>query len=207
VEKVQQKIEHAADMKSNERYWSIQAALAITAGIITRKLGLHDIDHRPVLKYIVNHIIVCRKQNQQLMEEGSDFLGNLLQRRFHEILVINGSKDARTGLETGPIKEPRGALTARYEPDTKLLFVSSKEYRAECAKWKVNFEESLERYKKRNAYLGMKRKRMSAGTTMDANVNVHALWFDVTKLDFFKEEEFLNAEGDGGDIPDTMEDA
>lgn len=207
VEKIQQKIEQAADMKSNERYWSIQAALAISAGIITRKLGLHDIDHRPVLKFIVNHIIACRKQNQQLMEEGSDFLGNLLQRRFHEILVINGAKDARTGLESGPIREPRGALTARYEPDTHLLCISSKEYRAECAKWKVNFEESLERYKKSGAYLGMKRKRMSSGTTMDANVNIHALWFDSTKLDFFNKEELLNASGDGGDVPDTVEDA
>lgn len=207
VEKVQQKIEQAADMKVNERYWSIQAALAISAGIISRKVGLHDIDHRPVLKYIVNHIITCRKQNQQLMEEGSDFLGNLLQRRFHEILVINGTKDDRTGLESGPIKEPRGALTARYEPDTRVLCVSSKEYRAECAKWKVNFEESLERYKKSGAFIGMKRKRMSAGTTIDANVNIHALWFDTTKLDFFNEEDLLNADGTGGDLSDSVEDA
>jgi hypothetical protein len=207
VEKVQQKIEQATDMKSHERYWSIQAALAISAGIIGRKLNLHDIDHRPVMQFVINHIIASRKQNQQLMEEGSDFLGNLLQRRFHEILVINGTKDARTGLESGPIREPRGALTARYEPDTHILCVSSKEYRAECAKWKVNFEESLERYKKSGAFLGMKRKRMSAGTTMDANVNVHALWFDTTKLDFFNQEDLLNATSNGGDIPDTVEEA
>lgn len=207
VEKIQQKIEQAADMKVNERYWSIQAALAISAGIITRKLGLHDIDHKPVMQYIIKHIIASRKQNQQLMEEGSDFLGNLLQRRFHEILVINGTKDTRTGLETGPIKEPRGALTARYEPDSKLLFVSSKEYRAECAKWKVNFDESLERYKKSGAFIGMKRKRMSAGTTIDANVNIHALWFDVRKLEFFSEEELLNADSYGGDVPDPVEES
>lgn len=207
VEKIQQKIEQAADMVVNERYWSIQAALAISAGIITRRLGLHDIDHRPVLKFIVDHIVSSRKQNQRLMEEGSDFLGNLLQRRFNEVLVINGTKDARTGLEAGPIKEPRGALTARYEPDTHLLFVSSKEYRTECAKWKVNFEESLERYKKSGAYLGMKRKRMSSGTTLDANVNIHALWFDVTKLEFFKEEEFINADDSGGSVSNPLEDA
>jgi hypothetical protein len=159
------------------------------------------------MQYIIKHIISSRKQNQQLMEEGSDFLGNLLQRRFNEILVINGSKDSRTGLETGPIREPRGALTARYEPDSKLLFVSSKEYRAECAKWKVNFEESLERYKKSGAFIGMKRKRMSAGTTIDANVNIHALWFDVRKLEFFSEEELLNAESDGGNFFDPVEES
>jgi hypothetical protein len=205
VEQIQQKIERAANMHTSERFWAIQAALAISAGIITRKLGLHDIDHRPVLKYIVNHIISSRAQNEKLMEEGSDFLGNLIQRRFHEILVINGKKDSRTGLEHGPIREPRGSLTARYEPDTKILYISSKEYRTECNKWKVNFDESLDQYKKLGAFMGMKRKRMSSGTNFDADVNIHALWFDTSKLDFFNEESIVNVENTERDIPDTVE--
>jgi hypothetical protein len=158
-----------------------------------------------VLKYIVNHIISSRAQNEKLMEEGSDFLGNLIQRRFHEILVINGKKDSRTGLEHGPIREPRGSLTARYEPDTKILYISSKEYRTECNKWKVNFDESLDQYKKLGAFMGMKRKRMSSGTNFDADVNIHALWFDTSKLDFFNEESIVNVENTERDIPDTVE--
>ena len=120
-------------------------------------------------------------------------------------MVINGRKDNKTGLETGPIREPRGALTARYEPDTKLLYVVAKEYRAECNKGQLNFEESLSGYKRNGAYLGTKRKRMTAGTVMDTDVNAPALVFDSTKLGFFREERFLNVKDTESDSVNPLE--
>lgn len=194
--KIQTKIEAEADIKSHERYWSAMAAIAITGGIISKKLGLHDIDHKAVQTYVIKHIRDSRLQNKMMMAESSDFLGGFLQRKYHETLVINGKKDGRTGLETGPIREPRGALTARYEPDTKLLYVVAKEYRAECAKVQLNFDESLAVHLKSGAYHGIKRKRMTAGTIINTDVNAPALVFDTTKLGFFREEKLINAEGD-----------
>lgn len=207
IGKIQTMIETAAEVKSQERYWSAMATIAIVGGIISRNLGLHDIDHKPVMKYIVNHIKNSRLENKMLMLESSDFLGNFLQRKYHETLVINGKKDNKTGLETGPIREPRGALTARYEPDTKLLYVVAKEYRAECNKGQLNFEESLSAYKKNGAYLGTKRKRMTAGTVMDTDVNAPALVFDSTKLGFFREERLLSAESPQPNNIDSVEEA
>jgi len=200
--KIQTKIEAEADIKSHERYWSAMAAIAITGGIISKKLGLHDIDHKAVQTYVIKHIRDSRLQNKMMMAESSDFLGGFLQRKYHETLVINGKKDGRTGLETGPIREPRGALTARYEPDTKLLYVVAKEYRAECAKVQLNFDESLAVHLKSGAYHGIKRKRMTAGTIINTDVNAPALVFDTTKLGFFREEKLLNAEGD--ELIDTV---
>jgi hypothetical protein len=205
--KIQTKIEAEADIKSHERYWSAMAAIAITGGIIAKKLNLHDIDHRPVQAYVIKHIRDSRLQNKMMMAEGSDFLGGFLQRKYHETLVINGAKDGRTGLETGPIREPRGALTARYEPDTKLLYVVAKEYRAECAKVQLNFDESLAVHLKNGAYLGIKRKRMTAGTIINTDVNAPALVFDTTKLGFFKEEALLDAEGNELDSNFALEEA
>jgi hypothetical protein len=203
--KIQTQIEVAADIKSQERYWSAMATIAIVGGIISKRLGLHDIDHKPVLAYIVKHIRESRTQNQMLMLESSDFLGGMLQRRFHEILVINGKKDHKTGLETGAIREPRGALTARYEPDTKLLFVVAKEYRGECNKGQMNFDESLTMHKKSGAYLGTKRKRMTSGTIISTEINVPALVFDTTKLGFFNEDKFLNAQDTESNILSPVE--
>ena len=205
IAKMQDKIERAAEIKSQERYWSAMATIAIVGGIISKKLGLHNIDHKPVMNYIIKHIKDSRQQNKMLMLESSDFLGNFLQRKYHETLVINGRKDNKTGLETGPIREPRGALTARYEPDTKLLYVVAKEYRAECNKGQLNFEESLSGYKRNGAYLGTKRKRMTAGTVMDTDVNAPALVFDSTKLGFFREERFLNVKDTESDSINPLE--
>jgi len=202
---IQTKIEAAADIKSQERYWSAMAAIAIAGGIIAKNLGLHNIDHRPVMAYIIKHIKESRTQNTQMVAENSDFLSGFIQRKFHEVLVINGKHDHKTGLETGPIREPRGSLTARYEPDTKLLYVVAKEYRSECNKAQLNFDESLAMHKKSGAYLGQKRKRMTSGTIVDTNLNAPALVFDVTKLEFFREEVLLNAKDSESDIFDPVE--
>jgi len=202
---IQVKIENAAEIKSQERYWSAMSAIAITGGIIAKNLGLHNIDHKPVMAYIIKHIKESRAQNKQMVSENSDFLSGFIQRKFHEVLVINGKKDHKTGLETGPIREPRGALTARYEPDTKLLYVVAKEYRAECNKSQLNFDESLAMHKKSGAFLGQKRKRMTSGTIVDTNLNAPALVFDATKLEFFREEALLNVENIKSDILDPLE--
>ena len=202
---IQVKIEVAASITSQERYWSAMAAIAITGGIIARNLNLHDIDHKPVMAYIVKHIKESRAQNKQMVSENSDFLSGFIQRKFHEVLVINGKKDHKTGLETGPIREPRGALTARYEPDTKLLYVVAKEYRAECNKSQLNFDESLAMHKKSGAFLGQKRKRMTSGTIVDTNLNAPALVFDATKLEFFREEALLNVKDSESDTFDSVE--
>jgi len=204
---IQVKIENAAEIKSQERYWSAMSAIAITGGIIAKNLGLHNIDHKPVMAYIIKHIKESRAQNKQMVSENSDFLSGFIQRKFHEVLVINGKKDHKTGLETGPIREPRGALTARYEPDTKLLYVVAKEYRAECNKSQLNFDESLAMHKKSGAFLGQKRKRMTSGTIVDTNLNAPALVFDATKLEFFREEALLNVENIKSDILDPLEEA
>jgi hypothetical protein len=126
-----------------------------------------------------------------MLLDNSDFLGSFIQRKYHETLVINGLKDGKTGLETGAIREPRGALSARYEPDTKLLFVIAKVYREECNKGQLNFDESLEMYRRSKAFLGTKRKRLAAGSIVDTGVNTPSLVFDTRKLPSFKEEVLL----------------
>jgi hypothetical protein len=128
------------------------------------------------------------------MFDNDEYLGGFLQRHFNETLVINGNKDSRSGLEHGPIREPRGALTARYEPDTKMLFVVVKSYRDDCAKNFTNFEESLMPYRKSKALVEIKKKRMTAGTVANTQAPVNALCFDTTRLEFFNEKVLLNAE-------------
>ena len=196
---MQTKIERAADMTNPERFWSAMAAIAMTGGILANRLGLINIPHKPVMEFTINHIKNSRIHNKIMLLDNSDFLGSFLQRKYHEILVINGNKDGKTGLETGPIREPRGALSARYEPDTKLLFVVAKAYREECNKGQLNFEESLAMYKKSNAFLGTRRKRMASGSAVNTEVNAPALVFDTTKLPTFQEDLLLNVKDSESD--------
>jgi hypothetical protein len=191
---IQERVDREAQIKSTERYWSAMATIAITGGTIAKTLGLHNIAIQPVFDYAINLIKETRLRNSEYMFDNEEYLGGFLQRHFNEILVINGNKDSRSGLEHGPIKEPRGALTARYEPDTKMLYVVVKSFRDDCAKNFANFEESLGSYRRSKALLGTKKKRMTAGTVANTQAPVNALCFDTSKLDFFNETVLLKAE-------------
>jgi len=194
IQEMQVRVEQAADIRNSERYWALMTSLAIAGGTISKKLGLHDIPIAPVFDFGIDLIRDTRSKTREYMFDGDEFLGGYLQRHFHEILVINGNKDNRTGLEHGPIKEPRGAMTARYEPDTKLLYIVVRSYREDCAKVMANFEETLNPYRKNNALVGMKKKRMTAGTAANTQAPVNTIVFDTSKLEFFNEAVLLNAD-------------
>lgn len=195
---VQLRVEQAAGIRNNERYWALMASLAMAGGSIAKHLGLHDIPTKPVFDYAIGLIKETRSRTHEYMFDNEEFLGGFLQRHFHEILVINGNKDNRTGLDHAPIREPRGALTARYEPDTKMLYIVGRTFREDCAKVMANFEEVMAPYRKSKALVDIKKKRMTAGTVANTQAPVNALCFDTTKLDFFKESVLLDGDEDTG---------
>jgi hypothetical protein len=180
------------------------ATIAITGGTVAKTLGLHDIKIQPVFDYGINLIKETRLRNREYMFDSDDYLGGFLQRHFNETLVINGNRDGRTGLEHGPIREPKGALTIRYEPDTKIIYIVVKSFRDDCVKNQANFEESLIPYRKSGALLGTKKKRMTAGTVANTQAAVNALWFDTTKLEFFNENVLLNADNSEPSTADSV---
>jgi hypothetical protein len=192
LSEMQTRIERIGEIKNAERYWALMASLAMTGGAIAKQLGLHDIPIKPVFDYSIELIKETRVRNREYMFDSDDFLGGFLQRHFNEILVINGTKDGRTGLDNGPVKEPRGALTARYEPDTKMLYIVNRSYREDCGKNFTSYEDSLAPYRKSGALVGQKKKRMTAGTTANTQAPVNALCFDTTKLEFFNENVLLS---------------
>ena len=198
----QLRVDNVAEIQNSERYWAAIASLALTGGAISKRIGLHDIPLKPIFTFAIGQIKEARSRSRSYMFDTDDFLGGFLQKHFHEILIINGNKDKRTGLEQAAIREPRGALTARFEPDTKMLFVVAKSFRDDCAKAMLNFEEVIAPYKKNHALLDIRKKRMTAGTVANMQAPVNTMYFDTTKLNFFDGSVLLEHEGDDVDGPD-----
>ena len=199
--RVNRKLDRAANITNTERFWSAGIAIDLTGGIIAHNLGLHNIPIEPVFQHAINLVNNTRNKNNEEFSHVADYLGGFLQRHYQDILVINGKTHSRTGLEQAPIREPRGKVVVRYEPDTKLLFVVNKEWRDDCAKSFMGYEDTLNPYRKSKAFTGLKKKRMLAGTAMGASDGVMALTFDTSKLDFFAEDAIVNADlkPEGGD--------
>lgn len=206
LNEVRDRVDRMAEIRQSERFWSLTVSLAITGGAIAKQIGLHDIPIRPVFDFGINLIRQSRATVREHLFDADEFLGVYLSKHASEILVINGGKAAK-GFAVGPIKEPRGPLTARYEPDTKILYVSVHAYKQECSKSQMNFEESLAPYKKNKALIIhekgdiSKRKRLFVGSSSDIAAQTTCLWFDTTKLGFFKEEALFDkdTESDAGD--------
>ena len=97
------------------------------------------------------------------MFDSDEYLGGFLQRHFNETLVINGNKDTRTGLDHSPLREPRGALTIRYEPDTKMMFIAAKKFKEYCVTYQINYKETLNKLKAEGIFIRSDTKRMTKG--------------------------------------------
>lgn len=84
-----------------------------------------------------------------------------------------------------PIKDCKGDVYIRYEPNTKLLFVVKVPFRDYCKKNNVNFEQELLDYTQSGALVDMKSRMMNGRY-------VETLYLDTTKLLGFDETQFIN---------------
>ncbi len=195
----QTRLEQDVEIRNSERYWAIMASIAITGGHIANSLNLHNIPIPPVYEYACELIRSTRERHGEFVLAAEDFLGGYLQRHFNEILVINAKVDARTGMDFGPIKEPKGQLNARFEPDTQRLYVVKSSYQKDCTDRHMNCEDTLAIYRVNQALLKANSKEMAKGTSANAGTSVSVLCFDTSKLAGFNEKAFLRADSDEDD--------
>lgn len=188
LDAVQERLERAAGILSTERFWSNDAATTITGGIISKRLGLHDIPITPVFNYIVEEIRTKRKEKKTFIIDDDDIISHYMYDNINRMVIANGQA-GRTGLDSAAILSPRGNdLVMRFEPDTKLLYISVSDFRLYCTKKAFNMVEALMPHEKNKCLLGVKAKRLGAGTAFATLPAMRAYCFDATKLKNFDEE-------------------
>ena len=180
LQKVQRKLDKAAGFTQRERFWSATAACAITSGIITKKLGLHNIDVAAVYAWAVEELGRMRVEVRPGVVGPLAQLGLFLNEHNSNMLIVNSTVDKRSGLMAAPIREPRGELITRYEPDTKLLFITTKTLREWCSGNQVSYKALVDDLYKIGACQGTLKKAMSRGSDM-STPPVNALVIDCAK--------------------------
>jgi hypothetical protein len=165
-----------------------------------------DIDHIPVMHFIVDHIKASRVSVKKYIADPAESISAYLYSHLDEMVIANGIKDKRTSLDSQAIREPRGkVMSIRYEPDTKALYVSTAAYRQYCQKLQIGFDESLRPHKKSNALISDEnKKRLGAGTSFSAMSGIAVLHFDATKLPNFDEKALEDAISTGSADRDTV---
>ena len=200
---VQSTLDNKMNLDAKERFWSAVISCNIAGAHIAKTLNLIDIDIPRVLRWSTNKLIPMLRQ--QISEPKIDFigvLGSFLNVNRGNILVVNGTADARTDLHPAPLVEPRFELSIRLEPDEKTLYVSSKAIRRYCAQEQIIFKDLIFDLGERNIYKGTKRKRLATGTSIDSPpVETHI--FDVSTDVLIDTSQFIKDLEQQTDDPDT----
>lgn len=193
IREVQAKFDADAGLLQRERFYSALAAVAIVGGMIAKKLKLHDIDTGPVYQWAVNYFKNVKSAVKPNASKPLDLLGNYLNEFNQSLLVINNEIDSRTHMEQAPLQTPHRELLVRYEPDSRMLFITTKHFRDWCTKNQVSYKTISESLAKDGvAELGVK-KRLAKGTKLNTPA-VNTLVIDTRKIDGFDMQEYLKDE-------------
>jgi hypothetical protein len=106
-------------------------------------------------------------------------IGMFLNEKNNNMLIVNSTVDKRSGLIAAPIREPRGELMTRYEPDTKMLYISTKALREWCSKNQISYKMLCSDLEKHGITKGVIKKSLSKGSDI-TTPSVFALVVDVT---------------------------
>ena len=192
VDSVRIRLDKSAELGPEHRFWSNGNAAIIAGLMIAKRLGLVNYDVAAVYKWVVSELISRRNYVSDAGASVTETLNNYLSENYNNLLKIESTEDQRGKNDNGldqlvPVgASPRGTLVARYEPDTKLLFLRTKPFREWCIDQQINYQGVVDDLKSK---LGAKRikKRLTKGT----DLNLPADW--VLEMEFAE----LEQESDG----------
>lgn len=172
VKTVQVRIDTAAGMSQENRFWSAIATLGTLGLMVAKKAGLIGYDIPPVSNWIVD---LMKHNKDSVTELGGDvetILTDYMAENYNNILRIKSTDDARkspTGLDhlITPDALPRSSLVARYEYDIKRLYLMPKPLKEWCGKQQINYSGFVDGLKAGRTNATHDKQRMGKGTNMN----------------------------------------
>lgn len=169
VRGVKARLDKAAGLGAENRFWSNGNAVVIAGLLIANKLGFVNYDVGRVYKWVVDQL---RQRNAFVNDIGAsvdETIGNYLSENYNNILKIESTEDLRGRNDNGldqlvPVSaSPRGQLIARFEPDTKHLFLIIKPFKNWCVDQQLNYTSLVDDLKEKKGAKRVK-KRLTKGT-------------------------------------------
>ena len=190
---IQAKIDKELKLTQRERFWSAVMAANITGGLIAKQLGLISWDMKRIYRWATGMLLGLREDVKPPASDVSAIIGDYVNRGIQNTLVVNDGVDRRSNMPALPIMEPRGDLTIRYEPDTKMMYLAAKAFKNDCAKYQVNYKETLAELEAKGIFVGRAVKRLSKGMKV-VSPGVQCLIIDCSSSEFLDMDEFIQPE-------------
>jgi hypothetical protein len=178
VETLQRKIDEAAGLGPENRFWSAAVATSLAAAVICKHLELLDYDIPTLRDYIVKNILKGNKAvSADMSLDPMDLVTAYTYQNLGRILQIKSTVDRRSkGNDNGiddlvvPDQQPRTAdIVGRYETDLHVLFLLPAPFKAWLAEQQVNYNSVIAELKTK--YNAKKSKvRLTKGTKLQMPV-------------------------------------
>ena len=182
---MREKIKKDAKTTPKERFHVSIIACNIVGGLIAKELGIHTINVDAVYRWAISFLVNNRVNiQQQLMDKGS-IIGEFLNTNFRNILKLDDNIDPNKEM---PHFETPNKISARWAPDTKKLYISKRELKDFCIPKQIGVQEFIRQMAEKGEYLGEAKKRMLAGTGIQASaVDVYIFACHADTIDAMKE--------------------
>ena len=174
---IQGNIDRDLRLTPPERFWSAVAACNITGGLLAKRLGLINFDMKEIYNWVCSTIQNMREEIKPPLDDVNSIIGDYINRHMQNILVVKANVDSRSTTAPLPTLEPKGELLIRYEPDTKVMYLVTREFRADCVERQINYKDTLKQLMDKGFYTGTMNKRMSKGMKITSPA-VSTLIFD-----------------------------
>lgn len=175
---LQEKIDRELGLEPKERFWSATTAANIAGGLVANECGIMDWDMDRIYQYACGLVDDLRKNGTAPVDDVRQSVADYLYRNIQNILVVNGEVDRRTNMQAAPLREPRGELLVRIEPDTQRMFIIAKSFKDYCVKFQINYTETIKKLETEGRIIEKKPIRLSKGTAISGEP-IHCLWFKI----------------------------
>jgi hypothetical protein len=195
LSKMQAKIDRELKFTSRERIWSAAVASNITAGLIAYELGLlEDWDLGVIYDKTTEEVARMSVETKAPLSNANATIADYVYRHNNNILVVEDGVDNRSHLPSAPIREPKGELVIRYEPDTKLMFIKVGHFNQDCVKYQAAKGDTVRELKEKGVYVTTKNKRLAKGMDIDVGLSVRCMVLDCSNSEFFNVENLVMPE-------------
>jgi hypothetical protein len=162
--KWQRRLDKDLSYTGRERFWSAGSASMFAGGAIAKKLGLINFDLDRIYEWALGELNVIKRNVVKPGKNSSGVLGGFLNESNNNILIINELSKLSVGLPEAPIREPKGPLHIRMEPDTRRMYISTKAIRSYCTKNQIAYKDFITSLTNDKILLQTTKKRLSKGT-------------------------------------------
>ena len=172
-DKIKNRLDKKAGLGAEHTYWSAGAAATLTGCIIAKKLGFIDYDLKKLETWIIKQLEFNKSSVTDMSVSVEQLLNDYITDHYNSIIWIKSTQDLRkennNGLDTLVIPDvtPRASkLVARYETDTKLIFIIPKYLKAWCADQQIHYSQLVTDLKT-SMKATTRKVRITKGTLMD----------------------------------------